>query len=230
MLCASLISGSFLPCYRAMFKGGYAFHSLADKMPSSTGSISLKNKFLPKDVLIIVVAGILAGLSYLLTAPMSLAPGVQYRLFAFVAPSLGIILGKYRGGFAAMIAEALWACISFYVLDIPVLSIATPFALVGNFFQAYIPAAMVEHFGEKAGKKVSMHNLGVITIGAVLGFVCLSLFWFGVFFEVLGVAPYMVMVSSLWYSDLLPMVIGTAPFVWILLSIPMIKEEWKRRW
>ncbi|MCK4718304.1 MAG: hypothetical protein KAT70_06510, partial [Thermoplasmata archaeon] len=186
--------------------------------------------FCPKDILIILVVGILSGLSYLLTAPQSLAPGVQYRLFAFAAPTLGIVLGKYRGGIAAMIAEATWAIISTCVLDIPVLSIATPFALAGNFFQAYIPSRMVEYFGERGGYKVSLHNFGVIFVGSIMGLVVLSLFWFGMFFELLGVAPYFVIVEMLWYSDALPIAIGTAPFVWLLLRINFVKVEWERRW
>ncbi|MDG6220038.1 MAG: hypothetical protein QCI38_01150 [Candidatus Thermoplasmatota archaeon] len=191
--------------------------------------IQPRMRFSAEDLVVIIIAGVLAGLSYLLTAPVSLAPGVQYRLFAFVAPALGIILGKYRGGIAAMIAEATWAIISTYMLNIPVLCIATPFALVGNFFQAYIPARMVEHFGERGGIKVSLHNWAIIFVGSMLGLFVLSLLWFGVFFEVLGVAPYFVIVEMLWYSDALPIAIGTAPFVWIMLRIEPIRIQWKKR-
>lgn len=184
-----------------------------------------------KDLLIILAAGVLAGLSYLLTAPMSLAPGVQYRLFAFVAPTLGIILGKYRGGVAAAIAEAVWAYVSFYILGIPVLSIATPFALVGNFFQAYIPGLMAERLGEGGGRTLCAKNAGVIIGGAILGLGVLTFFWFGVFFEVLGVAPYMVIVEMLIYSDFPPMIIGTVPFTWLVLRLPGIdKGVFSSRW
>jgi len=182
------------------------------------------------DIPFTILIGIFAGLSYLVTAEMYLAPGVQYRLFAFIAPGLGIILGKYRGGIAAGTAEGIWALLSYSVFAEPVLSIATPFAIIGNFFQAYIPALMVERYCKKGGYEINLHNLGVMLSGAVLGLIVLSFIWFGIFFEVLGVAPYFVIVENLWYSDFLPIVIGTAPFVWLLMRSKVIKSIWNNRW
>ncbi len=190
----------------------------------------VKGRFRPLDVLVIVFAGLLAGLAYLITHPVSLAPGIQYRLFAFIAPGLGIVLGKYRGGVAAAIGEGVWALIFTYVMGIPMLSIATPFALVGNFFQAFIPGLMIERLGQMHGRTVSVRNFGVMLLGAVIGLAFLSLFWFGVFFEILGVAPYIVIVELLWYSDFLPMLIGVAPFSWVMMRMPGIQREWARRW
>ena len=59
---------------------------------------SWKSKILPKDILIILVVAFLSALAYCITPTTSLAPGIQYRLFAFITPTLGIIMGKYRGG------------------------------------------------------------------------------------------------------------------------------------
>ena len=181
------------------------------------------------EVIIITIASVSAGLLYLITAPIILAPGIQYRLFAFVTPALGIILGKYRGGICAAIAEGIWALLSFYMLGLPVLSIATPFALFGDFLQAYIPAIIVEKLGEDKGISITWRNLGVILLGATCGMVALSV-WFGIFFHILSVDTFLNIFVLLWLSDFLPMIIGTAPFVWLLIKVPRIRNAWENGW
>ena len=190
---------------------------------------SWKSKIRPKDIAIILIVALLSALAYCITPTTSLAPGIQYRLFAFITPTLGIVMGKYRGGITAAIAEGIWVLISFYILDIPVLSIATPFALFGDFLQAYIPGLICEKWGKQGGITPSVHNLGVILLGAFIGMVAFSV-WFGIFFDLLDVAPFMVIFNTLWESDFLPMMIGTAPLTWILIKSRKIRREWKRRW
>ena len=179
----------------------------------------MDRKTVMNNIIIILVAGVLAGLSYLITTETSLAQGIQYRLFAFVAPALGIILGKYKGGFAAAIAEGVWVLVTFYGLGLTyALSIATPFALIGNFFQAYIPGLVVEKYGDDIRSKLTVKNAGLIIAGSIAGFAVLCL-WFGIFFHLLDVAPFEIIIKTLIYSDFLPILIGTVPFVWIVMYL-----------
>ena len=73
----------------------------------------MKSQFKFVNVIFYVIFGVLCGVLWAYGSPIPLIPGsVQLRLFAFLAPAIGILFGPISGFFAGYLGTVVWALIS----------------------------------------------------------------------------------------------------------------------
>lgn len=102
----------------------------------------MKSQFKFVNVIFYVIFGVLCGVLWAYGSPIPLIPGsVQLRLFAFLAPAIGILFGPISGFFAGYLGTVVWALISGNF--IPAHTLLADGIFVG--LSAVLPAIMVTH-------------------------------------------------------------------------------------
>ena len=175
--------------------------------------------------------GAFTGYLWAIFNPIQLAPFIHLRIFAFLIPVFGLVLGRGTGFVSGYVASIVWALTS--GLFVP---LHTPLAdgiLVG--LTGWLPAALLagdksrrELLAEISGSRFWAFYLKSAVVLLVTGLimalgVAISLqltagvpFWTG--FLLIGIV-----------SDTGPMIIGTAPVT--LLFLTLIKSmSWIQRW
>lgn len=70
-------------------------------------------KFSFVNIIFYIIFGVLCGVLWAYGSPIPLIPGsVQLRLFAFLAPAIGILFGPISGFFAGYLGTVVWALLS----------------------------------------------------------------------------------------------------------------------
>lgn len=157
-----------------------------------------------------VVAAAATGVLWAYANPIQLVPGViQWRIFAFLPPMVGILLGWRSGFICGYLGTIVWSLLA--GTFIPAHSLLIDGIMVG--LCGLVPGLIFDPakgaFGRPALIKIGltcliMGLIMVVCVSASLAFLGIFAFWWGVGF--LGL------------SDIVPMVIGTP-----LLIIPAQK-------
>ena len=148
-----------------------------------------------------IVAAAATGVLWAYANPIQLVPGViQWRIFAFLPPLVGILLGWKSGFICGYLGTVIWGLLA--GTFIPAHSLIVDGIMVG--FTGLLPALMFNpaktNFDQSALVKVGLVCLiaGVVMIIPVSA----SLAYLGIF-------PFWWAVGYLGLADILPMVIGT---------------------
>lgn len=161
-------------------------------------------------IVLSLVAAAATGVLWAYANPIQLVPGViQWRLFAFLPPLVGILLGARSGFICGYLGTVIWSLLAgtfipFHSLVVDGLAVGLTGFVPGLFFS---PAKT--EFNKQNLIKIAAVCLivGLVMVVAVSG----SLAYLGIF-------PFWWAVMYLGLSDIVPMLIGTP-----LLVIPAIK-------
>jgi hypothetical protein len=177
-------------------------------MQTTTMSQSEANTLFP--IILSVVAAAATGVLWAYANPIQLVPGViQWRIFAFLPPLVGILLGWRSGFICGYIGTIVWALLA--GTFIPVHSLIVDGIMVG--LTGLVPGLLFDPskstFGRAALFKIAAVCLGIGLVMVVA--VSASLAYLGIF-------PFWWAVGYLGLSDIVPMIIGTP-----LLVVPALK-------
>jgi hypothetical protein len=177
-------------------------------MQSTTMSQSEGNTLFP--IVLSVVAAAATGVLWAYANPIQLVPGViQWRIFAFLPPLVGILLGWRSGFICGYIGTVVWALLA--GTFIPAHSLIVDGIMVG--LTGLVPGLMFDPAQTSFTRSVLLKLAAVcLAVGLVMVFiVSASLAYLGIF-------PFWWAVGYLGLSDIVPMIAGTP-----LLVIPALK-------
>lgn len=157
-----------------------------------------------------IVAAAATGVLWAYANPIQLVPGViQWRIFAFLPPLIGILLGAKSGFITGYLGTIVWSLLA--GTFIPAHSLIVDGIMVG--LTGLVPGMM---FDPKKTPITTPVLVKIAVVCLVVGLVMVaavsaSLAWLGIF-------PFWWAVLYLGLSDIVPMIIGTP-----LLILPAIK-------
>lgn len=177
-------------------------------MQSSTVSQSEGNTLFP--IVLSVVAAAATGVLWAYANPIQLVPGViQWRIFAFLPPLIGILLGWRSGLICGYLGTIVWSLLA--GTFIPLHSLLVDGIMVG--LTGLVPGLMFDPskltFSRDVLIKIALVCLGVGLV--MVAAVSASLAYLGIF-------PFWWAFGYIGLSDIVPMVIGTP-----LLIVPALK-------
>ncbi|GJE26203.1 aminotriazole resistance protein [Methylobacterium organophilum] len=177
-------------------------------MQSSAASPPEGNVLFP---LILSLAGAAAtGVLWAYANPIQLVPGViQWRIFAFLPPLIGVLLGARSGFIAGYLGTIVWSLLA--GTFIPAHSLIVDGIMVG--LTGFVPGFLFDP-GKQTTDKVWLAKLAAtcLAVGLVMVVaVSASLAYLGIF-------PFWWAVTYLGLSDVVPMLVGTP-----LLVLPATK-------
>lgn len=173
-------------------------------MQTSTAS-SEGNTLFP--IVLSIVAAAATGVLWAYANPIQLVPGViQWRIFAFLPPLVGILLGWKSGFICGYLGTIVWSLLA--GTFIPAHSLIVDGIMVG--LTGLVPGLMFDPAKQTFDRTALLKVAAVcLIIGLVMVFaVSASLAYLGIF-------PFWWAVTYLGLSDIVPMLIGTP-----LLVIP----------
>lgn len=177
-------------------------------MQPTTVSKSEGNSLFP--IVLSIVAAAATGVLWAYANPIQLVPGViQWRIFAFLPPLVGILLGWKSGFICGYLGTIVWSLLA--GTFIPAHSLLVDGIMVG--LTGLVPGLMFDP------AKTDFNKAVLIKIGAVclvIGIVMVAAVSASLAF--LGIFPFWWAMGYLGLSDIVPMIIGTP-----LLVIPAIK-------
>ncbi|MFD1910960.1 aminotriazole resistance protein [Halodurantibacterium flavum] len=177
-------------------------------MQTTTTSAAEGNTLFP--LVLSIVAAAATGVLWAYANPIQLVPGViQWRIFAFLPPLIGILLGWKSGFITGYLGTIVWSLLA--GTFIPAHSLIIDGIMVG--LTGAVPGYL---FDPKKTKFDTAALIKVAVVCLVVGLVMVlavsaSLAWLGIF-------PFWWAVFYLGLSDIVPMLIGTP-----LLVIPGMK-------
>jgi uncharacterized membrane protein len=161
-------------------------------------------------IILSLVAAAATGVLWAYANPIQLVPGViQWRIFAFLPPLVGILLGSKSGFICGYLGTIVWSLLA--GTFIPLHSLIVDGIMVG--LTGFVPGLLFNParagMDKKALVKIAMvcAAVGLVMVVAVSA----SLAYLGIF-------PFWWAVGYLGLSDIVPMVIGTP-----LLVLPAMK-------
>ncbi|MGR6466707.1 aminotriazole resistance protein [Rhizobium sp. PAMB 3182] len=177
-------------------------------MQPTTMSHSEGNTLFP--IVLSIVAAAATGVLWAYANPIQLVPGViQWRIFAFLPPLIGILLGWRSGFICGYLGTIVWSLLA--GTFIPAHSLLVDGVMVGltGLVPGYLFNPAKISFDRPTLIKIAIVCLviGLVMVAAVSA----SLAYLGIF-------PFWWAVGYLGLSDIVPMVIGTP-----LLIIPALK-------
>ncbi|MEH2486398.1 aminotriazole resistance protein [Bradyrhizobium sp. AZCC 2230] len=177
-------------------------------MKTTTMSLSEGNTLFP--IVLSVVAAAATGVLWAYANPIQLVPGViQWRIFAFLPPLVGILLGWRSGFICGYIGTIVWALLA--GTFIPAHSLIVDGIMVG--LTGLVPGLLFDP------SKSSLTRSALFKIAAVcLGIGLVMVVAVSASLAYLGIFPFWWAVGYLGLSDIVPMIIGTP-----LLVIPALK-------
>ncbi|MGA0541284.1 aminotriazole resistance protein [Neotabrizicola sp. VNH66] len=174
----------------------------------TTTSASDGNTLFP--LVLSIVAAAATGVLWAYANPIQLVPGViQWRIFAFLPPLIGILLGAKSGFITGYLGTIVWSLLA--GTFIPAHSLIVDGIMVG--LTGLVPGLM---FDPKKTPITTPVLVKIAVVCLLVGLVMVaavsaSLAWLGIF-------PFWWAVLYLGLSDIVPMIIGTP-----LLILPAIK-------
>lgn len=161
-------------------------------------------------IVLAIVAGAATGVLWAYANPIQLVPGViQWRIFAFLPPLVGILLGSKSGFICGYLGTIVWSLLT--GTFIPAHSLIIDGIMVG--LTGFVPGLLFDP-AKTTFDRNALIRIGItcLLVGIVMVLVVsASLYYLGIF-------PYWWAVSYLGLSDIVPMIIGTP-----LLVIPALK-------
>ncbi|WP_349262433.1 aminotriazole resistance protein [Geminicoccus sp.] len=176
--------------------------------PMATAYTQEKNTLFP--IVLALVGAAATGVLWAYANPIQLVPGViQWRIFAFLPPLIGILLGSKSGFICGYLGTVIWSLLA--GTFIPAHSLIVDGIAVG--LTGFIPGLMFDPAKTRMGRgtlvKIALVCL-LVGVGMVI-VVAASLAYLGIF-------PFLWGLTYLGLSDVVPMVIGTP-----LLVVPALK-------
>ncbi|MFC7054118.1 aminotriazole resistance protein [Hansschlegelia quercus] len=175
---------------------------------SSTTHETEGNPLFP--IILSLVAAAATGVLWAYANPIQLVPGViQWRIFAFLPPLVGILLGPKSGFICGYLGTVLWSLLA--GTFIPFHSLIVDGIMVG--LTGFVPGLLFNPARDATDRKALIK---IALVCAVVGLVMVvavsaSLAYLGIF-------PFWWAVGYLGLSDIVPMVLGTP-----LLLLPALK-------
>lgn len=154
-------------------------------------------------IVLAVVCGVATGVLWAYANPIQLVPGViQWRIFAFLPPLIGLLLGPKSGFICGYIGTIVWSLLS--GTFIPAHSLVVDGIMVG--LTGAVPPMLVNL--RKTNFDLSMPVLlKIAVICAVVGVIMVAAV--SASLAVLGIFPFWYAMLYIGLSDIVPMVIGT---------------------
>jgi hypothetical protein len=177
-------------------------------MQTSTMSQSEGNTLFP--IVLSIVAAAATGVLWAYANPIQLVPGViQWRIFAFLPPLIGILLGWRSGFICGYLGTIVWSLLA--GTFIPAHSLIVDGVMVG--LTGLVPGLLFDPSKSELDRATLIKIAAVcLLVGLVMvAAVSASLAYLGIF-------PFWWAVGYLGLSDIVPMIVGTP-----LLVIPALK-------
>ncbi|MGY3609545.1 MULTISPECIES: aminotriazole resistance protein [unclassified Bradyrhizobium] len=154
-------------------------------------------------IVLAVVCGVATGVLWAYANPIQLVPGViQWRIFAFLPPLIGLLLGPKSGFICGYIGTIVWSLLA--GTFIPAHSLIVDGIMVG--LTGAVPPLLVNL--RKTNFDLSMPVLlKIAVICAVVGIIMVAAV--SASLAVLGIFPFWYAMLYIGLSDIVPMVIGT---------------------
>ena len=178
------------------------------EMSNSTVTHSDGNTLFP--IVLSIVAAAATGVLWAYANPIQLVPGIiQWRIFAFLPPLVGILLGRKSGFICGYLGTIIWSLLA--GTFIPAHSLFIDGIVVG--LTGFIPGVLFN-------PKITTFNRATLIKIAVTCLIVglLMVFSVSTSLSYLGIFPFWWGVTYLGLSDIVPMLIGTP-----LLIIPALK-------
>ncbi len=177
-------------------------------MQTSTMSQSEGNSLFP--IVLSVVAAAATGVLWAYANPIQLVPGViQWRIFAFLPPLVGILLGWRSGFICGYLGTLVWSLLA--GTFIPAHSLIVDGVMVG--LTGLVPGLM---FDPSKSTLDSATLIKIAVVCLVVGLVMVAAVSASLAY--LGIFPFWWAVGYLGLSDIVPMIVGTP-----LLVVPALK-------
>lgn len=157
-----------------------------------------------------LVAAAATGVLWAYANPIQLVPGViQWRIFAFLPPLVGILLGSKSGFICGYLGTIVWSLLA--GTFIPAHSLIVDGIMVG--LTGFVPG-MLFNPSVQTMDRMTLLKIAAVCLGiGLVMVVCVS-----ASLAYLGIFPFWWAVGYLGLSDIVPMIIGTP-----LLVIPALK-------
>jgi hypothetical protein len=154
-------------------------------------------------IVLAVVCGVATGVLWAYANPIQLVPGViQWRIFAFLPPLIGLLLGPKSGFICGYIGTIVWSLLA--GTFIPAHSLLVDGIMVG--LTGAVPPMLVNL--RKSNFDLSMPVLvKIAVVCAVVGIIMVAAVSASLAF--LGIFPFSYAMLYIGLSDIVPMVIGT---------------------
>jgi len=154
-------------------------------------------------IVLAVVCGVATGVLWAYANPIQLVPGViQWRIFAFLPPLIGLLLGPKSGFICGYIGTIVWSLLA--GTFIPAHSLIVDGIMVG--LTGAVPPLLINL--RKTDFDLSMPVLlKIAVVCAVVGIVMVAAVSASLAF--LGIFPFWYAMFYIGLSDIVPMVIGT---------------------
>ena len=154
-------------------------------------------------IVLAVVCGVANGVLWAYANPIQLVPGViQWRIFAFLPPLIGLLLGPKSGFICGYIGTIVWSLLA--GTFIPAHSLLVDGIMVG--MTGAVPPLLINL--RKTNFDLSMPVLvKIAVVCAVVGIVMVAAVSASLAF--LGIFPFWYAMLYIGLSDIVPMVIGT---------------------
>jgi hypothetical protein len=154
-------------------------------------------------IVLAVVCGVATGVLWAYANPIQLVPGViQWRIFAFLPPLIGLLLGPKSGFVCGYIGTIVWSLLA--GTFIPAHSLIVDGIMVG--LTGAVPPMLINL--RKTGFDLSMPVLlKIAVVCAVVGIIMVAAVSASLAF--LGIFPFWYAMLYIGLSDIVPMVIGT---------------------
>lgn len=154
-------------------------------------------------IVLAVVCGVATGVLWAYANPIQLVPGViQWRIFAFLPPLIGLLLGPKSGFICGYIGTIVWSLLA--GTFIPAHSLLVDGIMVG--LTGAVPPMLINL--RKTNFDLSMPVLlKIAVVCAVVGIVMVAAVSASLAF--LGIFPFWYAMLYIGLSDIVPMVIGT---------------------
>jgi hypothetical protein len=154
-------------------------------------------------IVLAVVCGVATGVLWAYANPIQLVPGViQWRIFAFLPPLIGLLLGPKSGFVCGYIGTIVWSLLA--GTFIPAHSLIVDGIMVG--LTGAVPPMLINL--RKTNFDLSMPVLlKIAVVCAVVGIIMVAAVSASLAF--LGIFPFWYAMLYIGLSDIVPMVIGT---------------------
>jgi uncharacterized membrane protein len=161
-------------------------------------------------IILSLVAAAATGVLWAYANPIQLVPGViQWRIFAFLPPLVGILLGPKSGLICGYLGTIVWSLLA--GTFIPLHSLIVDGIMVG--LTGFVPGLLFNPARAAMDKKTLVKIAMVCAVVGLVMVVAVS-----ASLAYLGIFPFWWAVGYLGLSDIVPMVIGTP-----LLVLPALK-------
>lgn len=154
-------------------------------------------------IVLAVVCGVATGVLWAYANPIQLVPGViQWRIFAFLPPLIGLLLGPKSGFICGYIGTIVWSLLA--GTFIPAHSLIVDGIMVG--LTGAVPPLLINL--RKTNFDLSMPVLlKIAAISAIVGIIMVAAVSASLAF--LGIFPFWYAMLYIGLSDIVPMVVGT---------------------